>query len=285
MEENETMPSLENPSESYFLATGDAGRSRLHLLHAVYGPSTEALLTAIGLHAGMRVVDIGCGIGLVTIWLAQHVGPTGQVVGVDMSAAQLEVARQEAATVGVTNVVWHEASAYAPGLPPATFDLVYCRFLLEHLPAPEAALRAMDALLKPGGLLVCEALDVASLTTDPPQPAFARVAELICALHVARHADGCLGPKVHRLFRTLGYGVPQVAVQQPVCLMGDAKRLWEYSFLETAPVMVQEGVTTAAEVTALQRELLQVAMDDTILVAHARKVQTWASKPAVVPVS
>ena len=168
MEEHETIPSLEQPRESYFLSPGDAGRSRLHLLHAVYGPSTEALLTAIGLHAGMRVVDIGCGIGSVTIWLAQHVGSTGQVVGVDMSAAQLEVARQEAATLGVTNVVWHEASAYAPGLPPATFDFVYCRFLLEHLTAPEAALRAMDALLKPGGLLVCEALDVASLTTDPP---------------------------------------------------------------------------------------------------------------------
>ena len=65
----------------------------------------------------MQVVDIGCGIGSVTVWIAQHVGPTGQVVGVDMSAAQLEVARQGVAAVGVTNVVWHEASAYELGLP------------------------------------------------------------------------------------------------------------------------------------------------------------------------
>lgn len=280
MEDSEKNPAPGNREEPYFLATGQAGMSRLRLLHTVYGPSTESLLATIGIQPGMQIVDIGCGIGLVTCALAQRVGPTGHVVGLDMSAAQLEVARHEAVTAGLTNIDWREASAYETGFSHAMFDLVYCRFLLEHLTHPEAALREMDAILKPGGLMVCESIDVASLTTDPPQPAYARVVELLLALHAVRRSDGCIGPKVHRLFRMLGYGIPQVTFHQPVFLTGEAKRFWEYTFLETAPAMVQEDVTTAAEVTALHRELSQIAMDDTILIAQARKVQTWADKPS-----
>jgi 2-polyprenyl-3-methyl-5-hydroxy-6-metoxy-1,4-benzoquinol methylase len=51
----------------------------------------------------MQAVDVGCGIGTVSRWIAGRVGSEGAVVGVDVSAAQLEVARQEAQRLGLTN--------------------------------------------------------------------------------------------------------------------------------------------------------------------------------------
>ena len=95
------------------------------------------MLLEAGLRRGMRVADFGCGVGLVTALLAELVGPEGHVVGLDASAAQLAQAR-ERMPAGSTNIRFVEASATDSGLPPASFDLVYCRFLLLRT-SPEGA--------------------------------------------------------------------------------------------------------------------------------------------------
>src|SRR6516162_8605135 len=88
---------------SYALATGQAAAYRLGLLHGLYGPGTRRVLLEAGLRPGMRVADI------------------------DASAAQLAQARALLGPTG-TNTSFVEASATDPGLPPESFDLVYCRF-------------------------------------------------------------------------------------------------------------------------------------------------------------
>src|SRR6476659_9605416 len=82
-----------NGRGEYVLATGDAAANRLRILHNIYGPGARELLIRAGIRPGMRVVDLGCGTGMVTQLLAQLVGPNGKVVGVDYSAAQVEQAR------------------------------------------------------------------------------------------------------------------------------------------------------------------------------------------------
>src|SRR5262249_2124809 len=147
-----TLPSLRG---RYVLATGKAAAYRLQLLHNLYGPGTRRVLLDAGIRRGMRVADLGCGVGMVTALLAELVGPEGPVVGIDASAAQLAQARERLRTVA-PNTSFVQASATETGLPLGSFDLVYCRFLLIHLTEPEQALREMRALLKPYGILVCE---------------------------------------------------------------------------------------------------------------------------------
>jgi ubiquinone/menaquinone biosynthesis C-methylase UbiE len=86
------------------------------------------VLLEAGLRRGMRFADFGCGVGLVTALLADLVGPDGHVVGLDASAAQLAQAREHMPAAG-TNFRFVAASATDTGLPRASFDLVYCRFL------------------------------------------------------------------------------------------------------------------------------------------------------------
>src|SRR5262245_58929828 len=152
---------------SYVLATGEAAAHRLRILHSVYGPGTRRVLLEAGLRRGMRVADLGCGVGMVTAWLAEVVGPKGHVVGIDSSGAQLTQARARLKT-GTTNPSFREASAIDSGLPRESFDLVYCRYLLLHLAEPERALGEMRALLKPNGILVCEDGDLTSSGSQPP---------------------------------------------------------------------------------------------------------------------
>src|SRR6516165_10931935 len=78
----------------YVLATGPAADYRLRILHGLYGPGTRRLLLGAGLRRGMRVADVGCGVGMVTGLLAELVGPEGHVVGIDVSTAQLASARE-----------------------------------------------------------------------------------------------------------------------------------------------------------------------------------------------
>jgi SAM-dependent methyltransferase len=105
----------------YVLATGEAAAYRLALLHDLYQEGTRRVLLDAGLRRGMRVADLGCGVGLVTALLAVLVGPEGHAVGIDASAAQLAQARTR--WCHGTNTRFVEASATATGLPRESFDL------------------------------------------------------------------------------------------------------------------------------------------------------------------
>jgi len=97
-------------------------------------------------------------------------------------------------------------------------------------------------------------------------------------LGASRSVDYRLGIKLHRMFRDAGFGDPKVRFDQPVYATGEAKRFWEYTFLEAAPVIVQAGLATHDEIQELKRELAAVAENPSIMVAQARKVQVWARK-------
>lgn len=265
-------------SHEYVLTTGSAGAARLELLHTTYGESTEALLHEVGLTAGMRALDLGCGTGTVSRWMAQRVGESGEVVGLDISEAQLEVARAEAQRRQLGQLRFQSASVYDTGLPRQFFDVVYCRFLLCHVGDPERALREMRALTKMGGVVVCEDVDVSSLSCDPPSPGLFRMRDVMVALGRSRGVDYCLGPRLHRIFRAVGFPRPMVRMQQPVHDVGEEKRFWEYTFIEAAPAMIQAGLTDPAEVDALSKDMATAALDPSTMVAQARKVQVWSRR-------
>src|SRR5262249_34096410 len=209
-EEGDVMYQLSdhNGTGPYVLATGEAAAYRLRILHSLYGAGTRRVLLRSGLHRGMRVADLGCGVGMVTALLAELVGPEGHVVGVDTSAEQLVQAREQLHSGG-TNVSLVEASATDTGLPHESFDLVYCRFLLLHLPNPARALREMWALLKPDGILVCEDGDLTSAESRPPS-ALGAFADLFGRLGPRRGVDYTLGSRLFHMVLAAGFPAPEI---------------------------------------------------------------------------
>ncbi len=269
---------MTDKTAEYILGVGEAGARRLHLLHEVYGPGTDRLLSHAGIAEGMHVADIGCGIGTVSLMMAKRVGSRGTVVCVDNSTQQLALVRRVAKETGCGNIKCVEASADRIDFPAESFDLVYCRFLLDHLRDPEKALAEMWRLLKSGGALVTETIDFTGIATDPPDPAYAREVEFMQELNGIRGVDAGSGMKIHRLFHEIGFRRIEVLLYQPAFLQGEGKRFWEYSVLESIPSLVERGYYTLEQMQSRVRAMRQVNDDERILVALPRSVQVWARK-------
>lgn len=124
----------------------DYGR-RLRLFNELAAPELRALIAGLGLRPGMRALDAGCGSGLATAWLAEHVAPGGLAVGIDLAAAHVRLARASApAAAGVL-----QAEITRAPLRPGCFDLVWCVNTINHLRDPLAGVGALAELLRPGG--------------------------------------------------------------------------------------------------------------------------------------
>ncbi len=100
------------------------------------------------LKPGQRVVDVGSGAGIDSLIAAKMVGPTGQVIGVDMTPAMLNKARRAAAEAGLTNVEFRDGYAEALPVPDGWADVVISNGVLNLMPDKAAALDEMARVLR-----------------------------------------------------------------------------------------------------------------------------------------
>ena len=174
-------------AKDYVLATGTAAIERLQLLDEIFGPASRRLLMNLGVSTVSRVAELGCGTGLMAMWIARQAGPEASVFALDSSEGQLSTACENARAFGLKNVSFQLASAYNTRLPHGSFDLVYSRFLMCHLTDPGAALREMCNLLRPGGTLVCEDFEMSAVSSWPSTKAYKQL------VRISRAADLQLG--------------------------------------------------------------------------------------------
>ena len=136
----------------YQLGSGPIELERLQRQGRVLAPATRTLLKTAGVGPGMRVLDLGSGVGDVAFVAAQLVGPTGEVIGIDQSAEAVARANLRAQEQGFGHVRFvvgdiHQAAPDGP------FDAIVGRLVLMYVPDPAAVLRTQAWTLRSGGLL------------------------------------------------------------------------------------------------------------------------------------
>lgn len=233
-------------------------------------------LQASGLAAGMSAVDVGCGIGTVTRQLAEQVGDTGVVTGVDASAEQIEVARRECRDL--RQVTFAVASGYETKLPSESYDFVYCRFVLCHLERPADAIAEMSRLLRRGGILLCEDQEGSTLTSIPPTEAYANAARRSLELGHKRGVNLDLGHHLPGMVRGARFDDVHVAIYQGAYFSGPEKRFYEHTIAESMVQVVASGLTTQEEIEGRIAAIRRVNDDESILVVMPRIWQVWGVK-------
>jgi ubiquinone/menaquinone biosynthesis C-methylase UbiE len=136
----------------YVFGTTEAEHGRLIRQADVLAPYTERFFLDAGIAPGQRVLDIGCGVGDVSLLVARLVGPMGHVVGVDQDEGALATARSRAAGAGVahTTFIQEDVTKFTG---PKPFDAVVGRLILQFLPNPGATLRHLTTLIRPNGVV------------------------------------------------------------------------------------------------------------------------------------
>jgi len=102
---------------------------------------------------GQVVLDLGCGAGTDLLVAAQMVGPEGRAIGVDMTPAMLERARESSAAMGLANVELHESLIESLPLPDGSVDVVISNGVIDLVPDKDAVFSELDRVLRPGGRL------------------------------------------------------------------------------------------------------------------------------------
>lgn len=120
------------------------------------------IIEHLELKPGMKVLDVGCGPGRLTIPAARKVGPTGQVVAMDIQTGMLQRTQQKALAENLTNITFLQAGIGEKKLEHNKFDRVLLVTVLGEIPNREAALQEMFDALKPGGIL-----SVTEIILDP----------------------------------------------------------------------------------------------------------------------
>jgi len=121
--------------------------------NSFWGRFGHRTIERLDLPFGARVLDVCCGSGASAIPAAERVGPDGSVLGVDLAAQLLELARAKAAARGLGNVEFQVGDMLDLGLPPGRFDAVVCVFGVFFVPDMAAAVRSLWSLVRPGGRL------------------------------------------------------------------------------------------------------------------------------------
>jgi ubiquinone/menaquinone biosynthesis C-methylase UbiE len=141
-----------NKREPWHLTAEAAELYQRYVVRYILGPWAPVLVDAGRLGAGERVLDVACGTGVVIRVAAKRVGSAGRVVGVDINAAMIGVARSVPAPIGVP-IEWFERSALDLLLPDTSFDVVLCQQGLQFFSDKAVALQEMHRVLDHGGRL------------------------------------------------------------------------------------------------------------------------------------
>jgi ubiquinone/menaquinone biosynthesis C-methylase UbiE len=273
-----TQSSTPTGASSYILGHADAEVRRLLLQARLYDDHTEHALRLAGLRPGMRVLDVGCGPGDVSLLAARLVGPTGTVLGVDAAAGIIEFARSRAAERGVSSVRFEQSSLADLALEEPV-DAVIGRLILMHLPDPVAALRQLAALVRPGGLIAFSEFDTTAASSVPDLPLWRAARDGIAGTFTGLGLDPAFGTTLHTLFRRAGLGAPRLTLSAPLGGVDDTDTVafvaetWRSLF----PVAEQLGlaIDELAEPDTLAERLREEVAASEAIVMMPALISAW----------
>jgi SAM-dependent methyltransferase len=267
---------------TYVMGYSAEERERLIQQAGLFGPITERFLRTAGVISGMRVLDIGCGVGDVSMLCAGLVGAEGAVVGVDRDPAALARARERVATAELPNVRFIEGDfrELPPGEP---FDAVVGRAVLMYAADPAAALRSLLPHLHSGGIAALQEFDYTTLVAVP---SFALIEQLADWWRRTAGQTGIELQMGFKLFPTyVAAGLPGPELHGET-ILGGGPDFPGYAYLagvfrSILPLMERFGIATASavDVDTLADRLREESVSNGSVIALQMVVGGFARKP------
>jgi SAM-dependent methyltransferase len=226
--------------------------ARLRRQALVWESATGRLFDQVGLTPGSRCLDAGCGPGETMRLMAQRVGPSGHVTGVDNDGPLGDQA------LGMLHDAGHRQCDFAcldltsgAPIPGAPFDLVYARLLLYHLPERVSVLRRLWATVAPGGHLLVQDYDLRGCGALPALASLDEWARVVSGAFSVAGCDVAVGTRLPLLFEEAGIGAPEATdVAGRLEPLATAQHAFAAVFRSVLPTAMAHGITTEREAAA-----------------------------------
>jgi len=272
-------------ADDYVLGRTGAEHHRLVQQAHVLRPSTERLLRAAGIRPGMRVLDVGCGVGDVSFLVAELVGATGNVVGVDVDAAALNTADQRRDELDLGNVAFTNEDLQSV-LSRGDFDAVVGRLVLMYQPDPTETLRTIANALHSGGIVVFQELASGMMSWQLPNvPLMTSVIGWVRAAFAQSGAHVNLGWELYWRMRDAGlipHPGPLAELPLDVGSESVAYERWALIVRSLMPTITSYNIATETEIDiqTLEQRLRAEAVEAraTVPLFSGVVVGQWAHK-------
>jgi ubiquinone/menaquinone biosynthesis C-methylase UbiE len=211
------MSAIRNATEEYVLGNSIHEQERLKMQAGFLQQWSEQFFLSAGLEPGMRVLDLGCGMGDVSLLAAKLVGPSGHVTGIDRDRVVIEKARKRIRDEGRDRQMEFLHADLFSLQADRSFDAVVGRYVLLYQPDPVAAIRHAAKQVRPEGLIVFHEMDMANrIRCYPDGTLFAEIYALIAETFRRSGAWPDLGLQLTRLFLDAGLPWPTIKAEVPV---------------------------------------------------------------------
>ena len=271
---------------NYVLGQSPYEYERLTLQAKVLRPFTEKFFMMAGLGPGMRVLEVGSGMGDVALLVAEMVGPGGRVLGVDRDATGLENARERTRQQGCSSWVSFQASNLEEFNTADQFDAIVGRYILLYQHDPGATIRHLLKFLKPGGIVVFHELDFTDpRSSDPPCVFWDEIYALLSEAFRRAGNPPDYGRRMAKAFLDASLPFPTVLAES---LAGGGRGSYLYrwianTLISVSPRLKQMGLALPDGVTA--DETLAKRLEEEVVATGSQilgpiQFGAWTRKPS-----
>lgn len=236
-------------SNEYVLGTQDAEVRRLGFQHRLWSRYAVEAWEAAKFRPGHHLLDIGCGPGFATTELAQLVGVTGRVLGIDASERFIEYLRARAAAIGLPQIETGVGDVQEMNLPPRSFDGAYVRWVLCFVSDPQRVIDRVAEAMKPGGVFVLQDYyDYLGVAICPTRPVVRKVFDAVDQSWRMRGGDPDIGRRLPTMLGKAGFEVVRIEPMVRAARPGTA--LWDWPttfFANYLPTLTEMGLITQAD--------------------------------------
>lgn len=235
----------------YIHGTDTAEQERLAALNGLTNP---AFLEWLAIEEGDRVLEVGSGLGILAREAYLELRPDC-LVGIERSAAQLDRAPHAEG-----RLQFAAADALEMPFRSGTFDVVYCRYVMEHVADPLRLAQEMRRVLRPGGRAYAQENDITAVKWDPDCPQFDLVWNRFIELQQKIGGDPLVGRKLYRLFKSAGFRAIELTIQPELHHAGQVTFMqWVTNIIANiegaAAGLTKHGFATAQEIARGTDEL------------------------------
>jgi len=271
------MNSNTQENNNYILHLDDFGRERLKLQHQVYEEASINFIKKMGFNSNMRVLEIGCGSGDMSLWFAKNLNKASQLTIVDLDESQLNYTTERLQEHGYEDFEIYNLNIYDIQNLTEKYDLIYSKMVLFHLDNHNFAIKNMVNRLNPKGMIINEdpVMKKNWFLFYPYSAVYNKFMKVVTACFAESNIDPQCVYKLPNIYRNNGLKNIYIENVQPLLKTEAEKLLLVMGLKDLAPRIEELGLLKDEEITKMYNDLIYLSKKTDIL-SWANLIQVCA---------